>query len=336
MVVLLAAACVALAGALGVVYRRWRRELREHRWCAQLLQASGQALLVVDEGCVAYCNQVAERLFNRRPGSLRGQPACKLFACSAGAGVEALCETGDDAKRTVLCRRADGSVFWARLQAVPLPPIRPRQPPRYGIAITDATAERAEHSRLAAAAHSDALTGLHNRGSFQQVLDMEAQRAARYGRVFSLAMLDVDHFKRVNDRFGHLVGDEVLKKLAGLLRSAVRGSDVLCRYGGEEFALLLPETAGPLAYRLCERLRRMVESARWWDGVSGPARVTVTVGIAEFPHDGRLPRELIERADARLYAGKQAGRNRVVFGHEAATTSETTALSPEKEQLSGP
>jgi len=83
---------------------------------------------------------------------------------------------------------------------------------------------------------------------------MEAQRAARYGRVFSLAMLDVDHFKRVNDRFGHLVGDEVLKKLAGLLRSAVRGSDVLCRYGGEEFALLLPETAGPLAYRLCERL----------------------------------------------------------------------------------
>jgi diguanylate cyclase (GGDEF)-like protein len=129
-------------------------------------------------------------------------------------------------------------------------------------------------------------------------------------------MVDIDHFKRVNDEFGHLLGDEVLRHISVLFAQSLRKLDVLCRYGGEEFAVLLPETTGANAKKVAEKLRRKIEEHNF-TGVPRP--VTVSIGHADYPEHGRTRDELIKAADAALYAAKQAGRNRVVsYGGAAA------------------
>jgi diguanylate cyclase (GGDEF)-like protein len=157
----------------------------------------------------------------------------------------------------------------------------------------------------------DHLTGLFNFREFHRRLTEEAERSRRYGHSFSLLMLDIDHFKTVNDTYGHLAGDEALRALATLIRRAARPMDVAARYGGEEFILVLPETTGPGALALGERLRTLVAE----HAVSLPAdqtiRLTVSIGVATFPDDTDSLPQLISAADQALYAAKSAGRNGV-------------------------
>lgn len=169
---------------------------------------------------------------------------------------------------------------------------------------------------LAEGALVDPLTGLHNRRHFEERLASELAAAQRHRRPMSLLLCDVDHFKNINDEYGHLAGDETLRMIAFVLRGAVRKEDVLARYGGEEFTVIARETGMAGAQTLGERIRRAVEKSRCtWQGidlgVTMSIGVTVSVGLAEFV-PGRSERELIESADRALYLAKQAGRNRVV------------------------
>lgn len=167
-----------------------------------------------------------------------------------------------------------------------------------------------EHAAaLDRAAHEDVLTGLHNRRHTEFALPLLVEGSRQAGKLISLAMLDVDHFKRVNDEFGHGVGDLVLQQLAQLLRQKMRSADLLARVGGEEFLVALVGTELPLAEEICERLRVAVADYDWSRLAPGLS-VHVSIGLAGGapPAEARL---LLERADQALYAAKRAGRNRV-------------------------
>jgi diguanylate cyclase (GGDEF)-like protein len=184
-------------------------------------------------------------------------------------------------------------------------------------ALTRADEEKArllEQLRIQAAelerqTREDALTGVFNRRHLDNLLGVEWERAVRFERAFTVAMLDVDHFKQVNDRFSHAAGDEVLRTVARILRENTRGVDVVARYGGEEFCLILVETRLDEGAQLCERLRARIEAHDWSDVRPGLA-VTVSAGVAGL-HEADAPDALLAAADLRLYAAKHAGRNRV-------------------------
>jgi diguanylate cyclase (GGDEF)-like protein len=156
----------------------------------------------------------------------------------------------------------------------------------------------------------DALTGLFNRRHVDEALALEWERASRFGRDLTVAVADIDHFKAVNDRFSHAAGDEVLRRVAELLRGGTRAVDVAGRWGGEEFVLLLVETPPERAAGLCEKLRAAVE-AHDWSAVAPGLAVTLSLGVAGSG-EAADPAALLAAADARLYEAKRAGRNRVV------------------------
>ncbi len=162
----------------------------------------------------------------------------------------------------------------------------------------------------------DPLTGAYNRRYMLEALDRELLRARRPNRPVGLLMVDVDHFKHFNDEFGHQAGDDVLKLVVEHLRSSVRAEDYVCRYGGEEFAVILPEASAAVAMERAEQMRRMVQAAS--RGREGGA-VTISIGIGIYPDHGIEGLELIRRADEALYAAKRGGRNRVELASPALT-----------------
>jgi diguanylate cyclase (GGDEF)-like protein len=165
------------------------------------------------------------------------------------------------------------------------------------------------HGETEELAQTDGLTELGNRRRLDLDLMAECGRCSRYGHPLALIMLDVDHFKRVNDSFGHVRGDEVLKELAETVRSGIRVTDSAYRYGGEEFAVLAPETDAQHALMLAERLRRRIED-RFADRGS-PVPITASLGVGLSPPERCVPESLIATADAALYRAKADGRNRV-------------------------
>jgi diguanylate cyclase (GGDEF)-like protein len=162
----------------------------------------------------------------------------------------------------------------------------------------------------------DSLTHLYNRRHFLDVASREIARSARFNRPISLLMIDIDHFKSINDTYGHLTGDAVLRDVAMRLRSNLRQSDILARYGGEEFILLMPETDQAQAWIGAERLRKLVTAVPF-DSGSGPLTVTISIGLSCWPASpdpkivAPVPQinDLISRADQALYRAKQSGRN---------------------------
>jgi diguanylate cyclase (GGDEF)-like protein len=174
-----------------------------------------------------------------------------------------------------------------------------------------------DQAELADLSHRDGLTDLDNYREFRRQLSEETQRSSRYGRAFSLLMLDLDHFKQVNDTYGHLAGDEALRSLAALMRREVRPVDRIARYGGEEFAIILPETATTGALATAERIREIVATRPIPVNGERQAALTVSIGVATFPDDADTEEALVGAADRALYAAKKGGRDRVVhFQHE--------------------
>ena len=163
---------------------------------------------------------------------------------------------------------------------------------------------------FAQAAIVDPSSGLFNRPYFQSRLQEELQRSTRQSTPVSLLMLDVDSFKNINDTFGHLAGDTVIKDVADILKSSVRVFDVCARYGGEEFAVVMPGSSLDSATAIAERIRQRIQSYHSTDRALSGLRVTVSVGVAESGPLGSV-RDVIERADAALYAAKRGGKNRV-------------------------
>jgi diguanylate cyclase (GGDEF)-like protein len=182
------------------------------------------------------------------------------------------------------------------------------------------------NDQLERLAHTDALTGLANKRSLEQALIRDLARADRDKTYLSVVIADADHFKQVNDRFGHPVGDQVLKRIAEVISSNLRTGDLATRFGGEEFVLLLPGTNAFGAKLAAERVRRAMERTPM-DGPRGPFTVTISFGVASArgPGCGGFAKLLIEQADQALYAAKAAGRNRVMmFGEVADLDNEPT------------
>jgi diguanylate cyclase (GGDEF)-like protein len=166
----------------------------------------------------------------------------------------------------------------------------------------------------------DSLTGLFNRHFMQISLERELARAARRKQALAVFMLDLDHFKRFNDSHGHAAGDTVLKSIAEIFRTSIRTEDIACRYGGEEFTIILPDVTPTVALERAESIRRAVESLQLPLDREIYSEFTVSIGIALYPADGDASDLLLRRADQALYRAKRAGRNQVsVFAAETAT-----------------
>jgi two-component system cell cycle response regulator len=170
--------------------------------------------------------------------------------------------------------------------------------------------EAAYHDEIYRLTTVDGLTQVSNRRYFEDTLDRELSRCRRYQRSLSLVMVDIDHFKKINDTWGHLAGDAVLKDVATTIRGRIRREDVIARYGGEEFALLLPEIDLKGAVAMAEKVRKLVEKHHFsFDSEDIP--VTVSCGVASLAKKNETASALVKRADEKLYQAKDKGRNRV-------------------------
>lgn len=188
-----------------------------------------------------------------------------------------------------------------------------------GVATLLAVAIVLRSQRLRGQSRIDRLTGLPNRSYFDERVTAELSRARRYGEPVALLMLDVDHFKHFNDTHGHAAGDVALQVVAGALQRDSRVSDVVVRYGGEEFVALFPGMHPDAAMERAEAIRKMVDSlAIALPRRSGLGHVTISIGVAAYGYDGTRAEDLLDRADARLFEAKEAGRNRVIGPPPAA------------------
>jgi diguanylate cyclase (GGDEF)-like protein/PAS domain S-box-containing protein len=223
----------------------------------------------------------------------------QVFLQQAGAGrVE-----GFEAE----LRTRGGRVFWGRLSGQTM---RFLGEDCLLVAVDDVTQQKAAEEQLRAIARRDSLTGVHNRRSLVELGVHELERARRYGRPFVAAMIDVDFFKRVNDEHGHAIGDEVLKAIVRTASDLLRGSDLLGRWGGEEFVVLLPETDRVASAHVLDRVRAHIAEHPILVANGIEVRVTISIGIAEWTGIESLE-SLVERADQACYAAKHAGRNRI-------------------------
>lgn len=180
---------------------------------------------------------------------------------------------------------------------------------------------------LAERAEVDGLTGLGNRPQFDRRLRQELSENARYGHPLSLALMDLDHFKSINDTYGHPAGDEVLQEFAKIVLGSIRSTDIACRYGGEEFALIMPNTGPDDARAVCDRIRASVAAVKWARHPERP--ITVSMGLSGLagPGPGLTAEAFIEGSDRALYTAKRSGRNQVVVGNPATPGGSTPPLA---------
>jgi diguanylate cyclase (GGDEF)-like protein/PAS domain S-box-containing protein len=228
--------------------------------------------------------------------------------------------SGGDDPVTVRVRKKDGSLVWIEINP------REMRDPVSGesreavIVMRDVTERTLLEEKLAALAMTDALTGLENRRAFDEALEREWKRTLREGTQMSLLLLDVDHFKRFNDLYGHQVGDDCLRAVGQAAVGAVRQTDIVARYGGEEIAIILPRVDAPGAAEAAEKVRAAVEALRLThaENPEGGDWLTVSIGAATAlaRHGGtmRMPESLLLAADHALYKAKHAGRNCVMTG----------------------
>ncbi|HEY7096599.1 MAG TPA: sensor domain-containing diguanylate cyclase [Terriglobales bacterium] len=197
--------------------------------------------------------------------------------------------------------------------------------PLESVADICATAIQNAHyvDRVKQLAYIDGLTGIFNRRYFELRFTEELERVGRFGGSMAVIMLDIDHFKHLNDEFGHLLGDEVLRQVSSILHQQLRKIDVVCRYGGEEFAILLSQTTQADALGVADKLRRLIES---WQFPGVPRPVTISAGTASFPENGATRDQLMKAADAGMYAAKQAGRNKVFAAPASLSQAAATMI----------
>ena len=170
--------------------------------------------------------------------------------------------------------------------------------------------EAAYHDEIYRLSTIDGLTQVNNRRSFDETIEREISRCRRYGRTLSMVLIDVDHFKRINDTFGHLAGDAVLKEVASAIKKRIRKEDLLARYGGEEFAVLTPEVDLKGALAMAEKVRKVIEKHEFsFDDESIP--VTISCGVSTLGKKSDGAEAMVQRADEKLYEAKEAGRNQV-------------------------
>ena len=278
------------------------------------LKATDNGIVITDRrGTIEWINPAVTRLSGFAPKEAVGQNA-RLFH----SGVqdrpfyERLWQTinaGAVWRGDLVNRRKDGSVYSEEMTITPV--LDDRGSIQHFVAVKqDITARKRMEGELRQLASTDPLTGIANRRRFLEAVSAELQRIRRYGNGGSLMMLDLDHFKRVNDNLGHAAGDEVLKHFTRLIQRHLRTTDLLGRLGGEEFGVLLTETPLTGAREFAERLRRHVETEPAATA-RGPVTVTVSIGLTLLAASDAVPDDVLARADEALYQAKSRGRNRV-------------------------
>jgi diguanylate cyclase (GGDEF)-like protein/PAS domain S-box-containing protein len=204
-------------------------------------------------------------------------------------------------------KRKNGTIFYADVNVVPMQV----KAAAYILGVFRDTTERKRAEEAEELASRDGLTGLYNHRTFYLLLKDEIVRSQRFKRPVSLLMFDIDHFKRVNDTHGHQTGDAILKGLSDLLLNHARAVDRMCRYGGEEFSAILPETDTAEAMQIAERLRAAVECQPFDIGGGKTININVSIGVATYPQQVNTLEAFVKAADVALFAAKQGGRNRV-------------------------
>lgn len=274
-------------------------------------------LTSLDGEVLRFCNERAATMFEGAPEEIVGH--CSpgfFFAEDAGGRAELLERVLRDGRVdgfVTRLRTLKGRMFWALLNAASFELDGERV---IMVGFQDLTKQKAVEEQLRELATVDPLTGTANRRRFFDVAEEEVQRADRYGGPLSLAMIDADSFKAVNDRYGHCVGDAALQHIAGVFKSRLRRSDTVGRYGGEELAVVLPATVLPAAAEVIDALRAQIARSpvrAMVDGKRVELTVTVSAGVVSRRPGESLER-LLRRADEALYAAKAAGRNCVVTG----------------------
>jgi diguanylate cyclase (GGDEF)-like protein len=223
---------------------------------------------------------------------------------SEGESFYDLVTRSDDAKRIVTIVGTDAH---PRAYQINISRILHEDQESYLCSMTDITKMNIEKLSTEKKAYYDNLTGIFNRNKFNELFETELNRVKRYGNNTSIVILDIDHFKHFNDTYGHLVGDKVLKKMAETIEKRIRITDIVARWGGEEFVLLLPETPLQDAAILCETLRKAVSEIACTEA----EQITASFGVAQIKSDDTME-SVFKRADEALYEAKAAGRNRVV------------------------
>ncbi|MDY0189709.1 MAG: diguanylate cyclase [Desulfuromonas sp.] len=279
----------------------------------------GEGVCLIDiSGSLSYINPEGEKLLERSSADLIGQPIISIFKSVASAPaqdpvlnqLESALEQGVDFhSRDMVVVHHSGEELSVALEFRPV-----WQDDIYTgavVAFHDISAPkyyeeqlRNMNQQLEKQATTDSLTGIYNRLKIDNLLAGELKRALRYDTQLAIAIVDIDHFKGVNDLFGHLAGDEVLKDFSELLLNSLRSSDYLGRWGGEEFLIILPQLNGSKAYKVMEKLRKLVENYNF----SVERTITSSFGVAEFVSSD-TPESLIGRADRALYSAKESGRN---------------------------
>ena len=267
---------------------------------------------------ITFLNPAAQALFGYAGTAAIGQPLAILIPRRVRRPHEALFDgfrDGSGRARYMETRdavihglRADGTEFPVNISIVK----SGTGPDTKLVAIVrDITKQQAVEAELTRLATTDPLTGIHNRRSLRARADQEYARAKRYGRPMSLAMIDIDNFKAINDTFGHDIGDLALCHVVDSIVERLRKPDVAGRWGGEEFALILPDTSEAAAVETCQRLRRAIAQSPFNTAPDADTSLTVSIGIAGFgPGDLTLD-NLFAKADEALYLAKRTGRNKV-------------------------
>jgi diguanylate cyclase (GGDEF)-like protein/PAS domain S-box-containing protein len=299
---------------------RRERELRQSQaWINTLaIGLSDYALVSLDHsGCVQGWNPSISRITGFSREQVEGRSLSLFYPADAMSDQRVLDRLHEaDLTGWSLdegwCTRADGGRYWGSCLIAPLHDSddTPADELAYSLIIRDVSDRREAAEAMLKAVSCDHLTGLFNRRAFVEAAELEMQRWARSPRPLSLVMIDADHFKRINDQYGHVTGDGVLRHLAASMTATFRAMDVLGRFGGEEFIVLLPDTSIEGAELVAQRLCRLIEATPAAIG-EHTVRYTVSAGVAAMDADATDFDALVQRADEALYAAKARGRNRV-------------------------
>lgn len=294
--------------------RKERLLQKEEAWInAMFAGASDHAQILLDtKGLIASWNAAMQKLTGFSGERMQGQPYSALFP-SDGMTEDRMNDRLTETDRNGLSiaegemARADGSVF--RAHSVITRVTQGGDMDGYVLLLRDLSKHHESIESLLTAATSDQLTGVANRRALYEAAELEFARHARQPRDISLLLLDIDHFKKINDSYGHPVGDQVIRNLASVMLQSVRSIDTVARLGGEEFAVLLPSTGVDVALRVAERIRRNVADQQVASG-EGPVTYRVSVGVAQVTPAIADIGALILSADQALYEAKRQGRDR--------------------------
>jgi diguanylate cyclase (GGDEF)-like protein/PAS domain S-box-containing protein len=293
----------------------------ELEWIFRSLVANTNDVIMVmdatplDDGGprIVYVNPAFERLMGYAAEEVIGQNPKMLQGANTDDKtrykIRQAMRQGKGIRTEILNYDKQGNELWLDINLVPL--LDDHGKLVYYAAIErDLTDHKRKQSRLEDMATTDGLTGLLNRQAFMQRAEKEYVRTRKYSRPLTVVMIDVDHFKSINDRYGHAVGDDVLRAMSKICQQSLRGSDVLGRVGGEEFVLLLPDTPQANAIYVAERMREQLEHAPI-DIADLQINITASFGVATMRDDDDDFTTLLERADVAMYDAKHGGRNQV-------------------------